>query len=108
MSQSVILPPSAEPTWIVKHRAKLLHLSLTREQLHTFPFTPKEPWPKFFEYRLRPMIYLLHSAVTHDFSLVGAHGTYTLMEMKEIKFWIGWIMLHLVSGAGPLFLFFRR
>ncbi|KAJ6447660.1 hypothetical protein C8R47DRAFT_1085215 [Mycena vitilis] len=71
-----------------EHRAKLLHLSLTREQLHTFPFTPKEPWPKFFEYRLRPMIYLLHSAVTHDFSLVGAHGTYTLMEMKEIKFWI--------------------
>ncbi|KAJ7830684.1 hypothetical protein B0H13DRAFT_1915840 [Mycena leptocephala] len=46
---------------------------------------PDEPWSEFFEFRLRPMVYLVHAGVTQDFSLIGRKGVYSLGELEEIS-----------------------
>ncbi|KAJ7715924.1 hypothetical protein B0H14DRAFT_3522484 [Mycena olivaceomarginata] len=40
------------------------------------------------------MIYFVHAAVTHNFTLVGAKGVYSLVELDHIKYWVGRILLH--------------
>jgi hypothetical protein len=32
------------------------------------------------------MIYFVHAAVTHNFTLVGAKGVYSLVELDHIKY----------------------
>ncbi|KAJ7890894.1 hypothetical protein B0H14DRAFT_3700499 [Mycena olivaceomarginata] len=40
------------------------------------------------------MIYFVHAAVTHNFTLVGAKGVYLLVELDHIKYWVGRVLLH--------------
>ncbi|KAJ7734698.1 hypothetical protein B0H14DRAFT_2639383 [Mycena olivaceomarginata] len=44
-------------------------------------------WTAFLEFRLRPMVYFVHAAVTHNFTLIGAKGVYSLVELDHIKYW---------------------
>ncbi|KAJ7671106.1 hypothetical protein B0H14DRAFT_2657471 [Mycena olivaceomarginata] len=56
-----------------------------------------ESWAAFLEFRLRPMVYFVHAAVTHDFTLIGAKGVYSLVELDHIKYWVGRVLLHCVG-----------
>ncbi|KAJ7913280.1 hypothetical protein B0H13DRAFT_1873964 [Mycena leptocephala] len=83
--------------------APVQELCLPSETLDTLGFTPDEPWSEFFEFRLRPMVYLVHAGVTQDFSLIGRKGVYSLGELEEIKHWVQQALLHcvsVISGAG--------
>ncbi|KAJ7811942.1 hypothetical protein B0H14DRAFT_2606129 [Mycena olivaceomarginata] len=44
-------------------------------------------WAAFLKFRLRPMVYFVHAAVTPDFTLIGAKGVYSLVELDHIKYW---------------------
>ncbi|KAJ7864874.1 hypothetical protein B0H13DRAFT_1898937 [Mycena leptocephala] len=103
MPQLVIRRPDGPPSAISRNAHILQELSLPSETLDTLGFTPNEPWSEFFEFRLRPMIYLVHAGVTQDFSLIGRKGVYSLGELEEIKHWVQQTLLHCmsdVSGAG--------
>ncbi|KAJ7813373.1 hypothetical protein B0H13DRAFT_1925548 [Mycena leptocephala] len=81
----------------VRHLSKchiLQELCLPLETLDALGFTPDEPWSEFFEFRLRPMVYLVHAGVTQDFSLVGRKGVYSLGELEEIRHWVHQALLH--------------
>ncbi|KAJ7065941.1 hypothetical protein B0H15DRAFT_958466 [Mycena belliarum] len=73
---------------------RLRDISLTPEELQSYPCQPRETWPEFFENRLRPMIYFVHRAVTKDFTLVGRCGRYDDGELEEICYWVEVILLH--------------
>ncbi|KAJ7337613.1 hypothetical protein DFH08DRAFT_812936 [Mycena albidolilacea] len=49
-------------------------LSLEDDTLPLVRWFPSEGWASFLEFRLRPMIYFVYAAVTHDFNLVGVKG----------------------------------
>ncbi|KAJ7866573.1 hypothetical protein B0H14DRAFT_3442285 [Mycena olivaceomarginata] len=44
-------------------------LSLEDKTLELVRWCPSEGWAAFLEFRLRPMVYFVHAAVTHDFTL---------------------------------------
>ncbi|KAJ7291869.1 hypothetical protein C8J57DRAFT_1212289 [Mycena rebaudengoi] len=73
-------------------------MSLQPWELEDENFVPPEKWPLFFELRLRPMVYILHRAVTHDFTLVGRVGRYSILELDELRWWLMQILwrCHLV------------
>ncbi|KAJ7467046.1 hypothetical protein FB451DRAFT_1178289 [Mycena latifolia] len=82
---------------IFKYSDQLFRLSLDDSELDSYPWSPEEPWPVFFENRLCPMIYFLHAGITHDFTLVGRKGIYGPEEQVELRYWLEQIMLHCVS-----------
>ncbi|KAJ7829336.1 hypothetical protein B0H13DRAFT_2372671 [Mycena leptocephala] len=94
MPQLVIRRPDGPPSAISRNAHILQELSLPSETLDTLGFTPDEPWSEFFEFRLQPMIYLVHAGVTQDFSLIGRKGVYSLGELEEIKHWVQQTLLH--------------
>ncbi|KAJ7232127.1 hypothetical protein C8J57DRAFT_1250779 [Mycena rebaudengoi] len=61
----------------------LSDLSLQPWELEDKDFVPLEKWPLFFELRLRPMVYILHRAVTHDFTL-----------LDKLRWWLMQILWH--------------
>ncbi|KAJ7916719.1 hypothetical protein B0H13DRAFT_2323011 [Mycena leptocephala] len=94
MPQLVIRHPDGPPSAISRNAHILQELCLPSETLDMLGFTPDEPWSEFFEFRLRPMIYLVHARVTQDFSLIGRKGVYSLGELEEIKHWVQQALLH--------------
>jgi hypothetical protein len=83
---------------IFRFGTALSNLSLQPWELEDKNFVPLEKWPLFFELRLRPMVYILHRAVTHDFTLVGRVGRYSILELDELRWWLMQILWHCVSG----------
>ncbi|KAJ7822040.1 hypothetical protein B0H13DRAFT_1920388 [Mycena leptocephala] len=94
MPQLVIRRPDGPPSAISRNAHILQELCLPLETLDTLGFTPDEPWSEFFEFRLRPMVYLVHAGVTQDFSLIGRKGVYSLGELEEIRHWVHQALLH--------------
>ncbi|KAJ7503600.1 hypothetical protein B0H11DRAFT_2222224 [Mycena galericulata] len=94
ISFSMVRAESVQFGTIFKYRDRLRDLSLLPGELEAFPWAPAESWPEFLEKRLRPMIYFLHAAVTHDFSLVGPKGHYFPGEKTEILEWLEEVLLH--------------
>ncbi|KAJ7849894.1 hypothetical protein B0H13DRAFT_1905999 [Mycena leptocephala] len=94
MPQLVICRLDGPPSAISRNAHILQELCLPLETLDTLGFTPDEPWSEFFEFCLRPMIYLVHAEVTQDFSLIGCKGVYSLGELEEIKHWVQQALLH--------------
>ncbi|KAJ7811191.1 hypothetical protein B0H13DRAFT_1926884 [Mycena leptocephala] len=88
MPQLVIRRLDGPPSTISRNAHILQELCLPSETLDTLGFTPDEPWSEFFEFRLRPMIYLVHAGVMQDFSLIGCKGVYSLGELEEIQHWV--------------------
>ncbi|KAJ7198427.1 hypothetical protein C8J57DRAFT_1262387 [Mycena rebaudengoi] len=72
----------------------LSDLSLAPSELEDPNFVPPEKWPSFFELRLRPMVYILHRAVMHDFTLVGRYGEYSRLELDEHRWWLSQVLWH--------------
>ncbi|KAJ7236990.1 hypothetical protein C8J57DRAFT_1247488 [Mycena rebaudengoi] len=68
---------------IFRFGTALSDLSLQPWELEDKNFVPPEKWPLFFELRLRPMVYILHRAVTHDFTL-----------LDELQWWLMQILWH--------------
>jgi hypothetical protein len=97
MPQLVIRHPDGPPSAISRNAHILQELCLPSETLDTLGFTPDESWSEFFEFRLRPMIYLVHARVMQDFSLIGRKGVYSLSELEEIQRWVQQTLLHCVS-----------
>ncbi|KAJ7691675.1 hypothetical protein B0H14DRAFT_2651949 [Mycena olivaceomarginata] len=87
--QLLIRVPSAYVPLISRFLPLLNALSLEDETLRLVHWRPSEGWENFLEFRLRPMVYFVHAAVTHDFTLVGAKGVYSLVELDHIKYWVG-------------------
>ncbi|KAJ7278661.1 hypothetical protein C8J57DRAFT_1502510 [Mycena rebaudengoi] len=79
---------------IFRFGTALSDLSLQPWELEDQDFVPPEKWPLFFELRLRPMVYILHRAVTHDFTLVGRVGRYSILELDELRWWLMQILWH--------------
>ncbi|KAJ7281724.1 hypothetical protein C8J57DRAFT_1219556 [Mycena rebaudengoi] len=79
---------------IFRFGTALSDLSLQPWELEDKNFVPLEKWPLFFELRLRPMVYILHRAVTHDFTLVGRVGRYSILELDELRWWLMQILWH--------------
>ncbi|KAJ7933434.1 hypothetical protein B0H13DRAFT_1856210 [Mycena leptocephala] len=94
MPQLVIRRPDGPQSAISRNAHILQELCLPLETLDMLGFTPDEPWSEFFEFRLRPMVYLVHAGVTQDFSLIGRKGVYSLGELEEIKHWVHQALLH--------------
>ncbi|KAJ7936010.1 hypothetical protein B0H13DRAFT_1853713 [Mycena leptocephala] len=94
MLQLVIRRPDGPPSAISRNAHILQELCLPLETLDTLGFTPDEPWSEFFEFRLRPMVYLVHAGVTQGFSLIGRKGVYSLGELEEIRHWVHQALLH--------------
>ncbi|KAJ7815213.1 hypothetical protein B0H13DRAFT_1924306, partial [Mycena leptocephala] len=97
MPQLVIRRPDGPPSAISRNAHILQELCLPLETLDTLGFTPDEPWSEFFEFCLRPMVYLVHAGVTQDFSLIGRKGVYSLGELEEIRHWVHQALLHCMS-----------
>ncbi|KAJ7749753.1 hypothetical protein B0H14DRAFT_3513566 [Mycena olivaceomarginata] len=71
------------------------HLSARSDKtLELVCWRPSEGWAAFLEFRLCPMVYFVHAAVTHDFTLVSVKGVYSLVELDHIKYWVGRVLLH--------------
>ncbi|KAJ7683281.1 hypothetical protein B0H14DRAFT_2654912 [Mycena olivaceomarginata] len=85
--QLLIRAPSAYVPSISRFLPLLNALSLEDETLRLVRWRPSEGWENFLEFRLQPMVYFVHAAVTHDFTLVGAKGVYSLVELDHIKYW---------------------
>ncbi|KAJ7435086.1 hypothetical protein B0H11DRAFT_2257574 [Mycena galericulata] len=94
ISFSTVRAESVQFGTIFKYRDRLRDLSLLPGELEAFLWAPAESWPEFLEKRLRPMIYYLHAAVTHDFTLVGPKGHYFSGEKTEILEWLEEVLLH--------------
>ncbi|KAJ7609293.1 hypothetical protein DFH06DRAFT_1346485 [Mycena polygramma] len=69
-------------------------LSLPVSDLDQEMWSPLETLEEFCEYRLRPLVFFLHSAITRDFTMGVPPGAYTVMELSEIKYWLARTMLH--------------
>ncbi|KAJ7863039.1 hypothetical protein B0H14DRAFT_3444249 [Mycena olivaceomarginata] len=92
--QLLIRAPGAHVPSISRSLPLLNVLSLEDHTLRLVRWRLSEGWAAFLEFRLRPMIYFVHAAVTHDFTLVGAKGVYSLVELDHIKYWVGRVLLH--------------
>ncbi|KAJ7737471.1 hypothetical protein B0H14DRAFT_3516289 [Mycena olivaceomarginata] len=97
--QLLIRAPSAYVPSISRFLPLLNALSLEDETLRLVCWRPSEGWENFLEFWLRPMVYFVHAAVTHDFTLVGAKGVYSLVELDHIKYWVGRVLLHCVCDS---------
>ncbi|KAJ7840559.1 hypothetical protein B0H14DRAFT_2587430 [Mycena olivaceomarginata] len=75
--QLLIRAPGAHVPSISRSLPLLNALSLEDHTLRLVCWRPSEGWAAFLEFRLRPMIYFVHAAVTHNFTLVGAKGVYS-------------------------------
>ncbi|KAJ7441230.1 hypothetical protein FB451DRAFT_1191112 [Mycena latifolia] len=97
-SASCVKPSSCNPAGdvplIVQYTPQMERISLSEYELSSFPWYPSESYPVFFENRLRPLVYFLHSAVTHGFTLRGPRGVYTIDEFEAIKYWVDKIVRH--------------
>ncbi|KAJ7236963.1 hypothetical protein C8J57DRAFT_1529756 [Mycena rebaudengoi] len=109
-SQEVVLynPRPIEDVVLYAHKPEEFHdiplifqlgsalsdLSLAPSELEDPNFVPPEKWPSFFESHLRPMVYILHRAVTHDFTLVGRYGEYSRLELDEHRWWLSQVLWH--------------
>ncbi|KAJ7785447.1 hypothetical protein B0H14DRAFT_2630523 [Mycena olivaceomarginata] len=51
----------------------------TLELVH---WCPSEGWAAFLEFRLRPMVYFVHAAMMHDFTLIGAKEITALIPLR--------------------------
>ncbi|KAJ7797565.1 hypothetical protein B0H14DRAFT_2618859 [Mycena olivaceomarginata] len=85
--QLLIRPPGPHVSSISRFLPLLNALSLEDKTLELVRWRPSEGWAAFLEFRLRPMVYFVHAAVTHDFTLIGAKGGYSLVELDHIKYW---------------------
>jgi hypothetical protein len=94
--QLLIRAPGAHVPSISRLFPLLNALSLEDDTLRLIRWHLSEGWAAFLKFRLRPMIYFVHAAVTHDFTLVGAKGVYSLVELDHIKYWVGRVLLHCV------------
>ncbi|KAJ7682835.1 hypothetical protein B0H14DRAFT_3535474 [Mycena olivaceomarginata] len=92
--QLLIRPPSPHVSTISRFLPLLNALSLKDKTLELVRWRPSEGWAAFLEFRLRPMVYFVHAAVTHNFTLIGAKGVYSLVELDHIKYWVGRVLLH--------------
>ncbi|KAJ7678455.1 hypothetical protein B0H14DRAFT_3536450 [Mycena olivaceomarginata] len=92
--QLLIRPPGPRVSSISRFLPLLNALSLDDKTLELLHWHPSEGWAAFLEFRLCPMVYFVHAAVTHDFTLVGAKGVYSLVELDHIKYWVGRVLLH--------------
>jgi hypothetical protein len=97
--QLLIRVPGAHVPLISRSLPLLNVLSLDDDTLRLVRWCPSEGWANFLKFRLRPMIYFVHVAVTHDFTLVRAKGVYSLVELDHIKYWVGRVLLHCVGTA---------
>lgn len=95
--QLLIRPPGPHVSTISRFLPLLNALSLEDKTLELVRWRPSEGWAAFLEFRLRPMVYFVHAAVTHDFTLIGAKGVYSLVELDHIKYWVGRVLLHCVG-----------
>ncbi|KAJ7683861.1 hypothetical protein B0H17DRAFT_1204852 [Mycena rosella] len=77
---------SCSPRTVFKYSDCLFRTALSLPELDSEerPWRPEEPWAIFFEKRLRPMVYWIHAAVTHEFTFVGCKGFYDDDEHREI------------------------
>ncbi|KAJ7787937.1 hypothetical protein B0H14DRAFT_2628820 [Mycena olivaceomarginata] len=85
--QLLIRPPGPHVSTISRFLPLLNTLSLEDKTLELVRWRPSEGWAAFLEFRLCPMVYFVHAAVTHDFTLIGAKGVYSLVELDHIKYW---------------------
>ncbi|KAJ7787479.1 hypothetical protein B0H14DRAFT_3505424 [Mycena olivaceomarginata] len=95
--QLLIRPPGPHVSSISRFLPLLNALSLEDKTLELVRWRPSEGWAAFLKFRLRPMAYFVHAAVTHDFTLIGAKGVYSLVELDHIKYWVGRVLLHCVE-----------
>ncbi|KAJ7216214.1 hypothetical protein C8J57DRAFT_1255308 [Mycena rebaudengoi] len=79
---------------IFRFGTALSDLSLQPWELEDKNFVPPEKWPLFFELRLWAMVYILHRAMTHDFTLVGRVGQYSILELDKLWWWLMQILWH--------------
>ncbi|KAJ7601451.1 hypothetical protein DFH06DRAFT_1352837 [Mycena polygramma] len=79
---------------IFLHGPILRRLSLPVHELDANHWAPVESFPDFFQYRLRPLVYFLHSAVTQGFEKEVALANYSAPEISEIRYWLTRIILH--------------
>ncbi|KAJ7605632.1 hypothetical protein DFH06DRAFT_1150480 [Mycena polygramma] len=79
---------------IFLHEPILRRLSLPVHELDANHWAPVESFPDFFQYRLRPLVYFLHSAVTQGFEKEVALANYSAPEISEIRYWLTRIILH--------------
>lgn len=82
---------------IFLHGPILRRLSLPVHELDADHWSPVESFPDFFQYRLRPLVYFLHSAVTHGFEKEVDLANYSAPELCEIRYWLTRVLLHCVS-----------
>ncbi|KAJ7805510.1 hypothetical protein B0H14DRAFT_2611282 [Mycena olivaceomarginata] len=95
--QLLIRPPGSRVSSISRFLPLLNALSLEDKTLELIRWHPSEGWAAFLEFRLCPMVYFVHAAVTHDFTLISAKGVYSLVELDHIKYWVGHVLLHCVG-----------
>ncbi|KAJ7855156.1 hypothetical protein B0H14DRAFT_2579497 [Mycena olivaceomarginata] len=95
--QLLIRSPGLHVSSISQFLPLLNALSLEDKTLELVRWRLSEGWAAFLEFRLHPMVYFVHAAVTHDFTLVGAKGVYSLVELDHIKYWVGCVLLHCVE-----------
>ncbi|KAJ6590103.1 hypothetical protein DFH09DRAFT_1074570 [Mycena vulgaris] len=79
---------------IFKYNEQLSRITNGCRELDSYPWRPDEPWPAFFEKHLRPMVYFVHAAATHDFTLVGRKAFYGKEEYAELCYWLEKILMH--------------
>ncbi|KAJ7904782.1 hypothetical protein B0H14DRAFT_2554677 [Mycena olivaceomarginata] len=96
--QLLIRPPGPHVSTISRFLPLLNALSLRGQDIGTRPLASIRGWAAFLEFRLPPMVYFVHAAVTHDFTLVGAKGVYSLVELDHIKYWVGRVTAPLQLG----------
>jgi hypothetical protein len=97
--QLLICPPGLRVSSISRFLPLLNALSLEDKTLGLVRWHPSEGWAAFLEFRLHPMVYFVHAAVTHDFTLIGVKGMYSLVELNHIKYWVGRVLLHCVGDS---------
>jgi hypothetical protein len=98
-SWQICRPPSPRVSSISRFLPLLNALLLEDKTLELLRWRLSEGWAVFLEFRLRPMVYFVHAAVTHDFTLVGAKGVYSLVELDHIKYWVGRVLLHCIGDS---------
>ncbi|KAJ7441708.1 hypothetical protein FB451DRAFT_1190895 [Mycena latifolia] len=94
MCQTVIRKPGGDVPLILQYAPRMECISLSEYELSSFSWYPAESYPIFFENRLRPLVYFLHSAVMHGFTLKGRRGVYTVDEFEAIQYWVEKVVRH--------------
>ncbi|KAJ6527217.1 hypothetical protein DFH09DRAFT_1094885 [Mycena vulgaris] len=88
--------PGAAPFYgtIFKYNSRLVKIALSPQELDSSPWRPDDSWAVFFEKTVRPMVYYLHAAVTHDFTVVARKSFFGREEHAEICYWMEQVLLH--------------